>query len=245
MLRSVARLSGRDYRGVLDVLGEVEAVDGPNPFPEPVLHAFRRLVPCDVVAYHEDGTLGKPAISFAGDPCGPMTPEIRAAALRYRHQDPIPPANGARTSSDFVKRRDYQRRELYQLADKPLGIEYMMRLWLEPCASGARFEFDRSRRDFSERDRAVLDVLLPHLVRIRHRALGPAESAGRLTPREREILAFVAEGKTNAEVAHLLRISPETVRKHLENAYAKLGVHTRTAAVAAVRPSYTAPTAGL
>jgi DNA-binding CsgD family transcriptional regulator len=39
----------------------------------------------------------------------------------------------------------------------------------------------------------------------------------------------------NAEVAEALWISPGTVRKHLENAYAKLGVRTRTAAVARFR----------
>jgi DNA-binding CsgD family transcriptional regulator len=53
-----------------------------------------------------------------------------------------------------------------------------------------------------------------------------------LTPRERQILAMVATGKTNAEIAELLWISPTTVRKHLENVYAKLGVRTRTAAAA-------------
>ena len=54
----------------------------------------------------------------------------------------------------------------------------------------------------------------------------------RLTAREREVLAWVARGKTNAEVAQLLWLAPSTVRKHLENVYAKLGVSTRTAAVA-------------
>jgi DNA-binding CsgD family transcriptional regulator len=53
-----------------------------------------------------------------------------------------------------------------------------------------------------------------------------------LTPREREVLAWVARGKTNAEIARLLWLAPGTVRKHLENVYAKLGVSTRTAAVA-------------
>ena len=53
-----------------------------------------------------------------------------------------------------------------------------------------------------------------------------------LTPRESQILAWVARGKTNREVAELLWIAPTTVRKHLENVYAKLGVTTRTAAVA-------------
>jgi DNA-binding CsgD family transcriptional regulator len=52
-----------------------------------------------------------------------------------------------------------------------------------------------------------------------------------LTPREREVLSWVARGKTNAEVARLLWLSPSTVRKHLENVYSKLGVSTRTAAV--------------
>ena len=52
-----------------------------------------------------------------------------------------------------------------------------------------------------------------------------------LTPRERQILNWVAQGKTNGEIAAVLWVAPSTVRKHLENIYAKLGVHTRTAAV--------------
>jgi DNA-binding CsgD family transcriptional regulator len=57
----------------------------------------------------------------------------------------------------------------------------------------------------------------------------------RLTAREREILELVAEGRTNAQIAERLWVSPGTVRKHLDNVYAKLGVHTRTAAAAFVQ----------
>jgi len=57
----------------------------------------------------------------------------------------------------------------------------------------------------------------------------------RLTPRERQILELVSKGKTNAEVAEALWLSPGTVRRHLENVFAKLGVHTRTAAAALLR----------
>jgi DNA-binding CsgD family transcriptional regulator len=53
-----------------------------------------------------------------------------------------------------------------------------------------------------------------------------------LTLREREVLGLVAEGRTNPEIAETLWITPSTVRKHLENVYAKLGVRTRTAAAA-------------
>jgi DNA-binding CsgD family transcriptional regulator len=52
-----------------------------------------------------------------------------------------------------------------------------------------------------------------------------------LTPRENEILEWVAHGKTNPQIAEILGIAPTTVRRHLENVFAKLGVHTRTAAV--------------
>ena len=57
-----------------------------------------------------------------------------------------------------------------------------------------------------------------------------------LTPREHEVVVLVAEGMTNAEIARRLWISPGTVRRHLQNVFAKLEVHTRTAAVARLRP---------
>jgi DNA-binding CsgD family transcriptional regulator len=56
-----------------------------------------------------------------------------------------------------------------------------------------------------------------------------------LTKRERQIVDLLAKGMSNGEIALTLTIAPTTVRKHLENIYAKLGVHTRTAAVARAR----------
>jgi DNA-binding CsgD family transcriptional regulator len=53
-----------------------------------------------------------------------------------------------------------------------------------------------------------------------------------LTAREWDVMRCVAAGKTNAEVAQLLWVTPATVRKHLEHVYAKLGVSSRTAALA-------------
>lgn len=52
-----------------------------------------------------------------------------------------------------------------------------------------------------------------------------------LAPREREVLHWVAAGKTDREVAQILGISARTVHKHLQRSYEKLGVETRTAAV--------------
>ena len=53
-----------------------------------------------------------------------------------------------------------------------------------------------------------------------------------LTPRETEVLSWVAKGKTNRDIADILGMSPRTVNKHLEHIFEKLGVETRSAATA-------------
>lgn len=220
---------------------EAGEIEGPMPFSEPVLAALRRLIPCDVVTYHER-VGGHPALASSGEPRGQMTYDIRAACRKFWHQDLLSPVRGARKVSDVLSRRDFHRTELYQYVSRPVGIEDMMRLWLDPELPGARLEFDQARPAFTERDRDVLDLLQPHLKYLhRHavarqsRSLPPTPASEGLTPREREVLELVAEGRTNAEIGAALWISPGTVRRHLENIFEKLGVHTRTAAVAAVR----------
>mgnify|MGYP001378384393 FL=1 len=58
-----------------------------------------------------------------------------------------------------------------------------------------------------------------------------------LTPRETEVLAWLAKGKTNRDIADILGMSPRTVNKHLEHIFEKLGVETRAAAAAIVSSS--------
>jgi DNA-binding CsgD family transcriptional regulator len=50
-----------------------------------------------------------------------------------------------------------------------------------------------------------------------------------------EVLRLLAAGRGTDEIADALFISPQTVRKHLEHIYERLGVHSREAAVAAAR----------
>lgn len=53
-----------------------------------------------------------------------------------------------------------------------------------------------------------------------------------LTPRETEVLSWLAKGKTNRDIADILGMSHRTVNKHLEHIFEKLGVETRSAATA-------------
>jgi DNA-binding NarL/FixJ family response regulator len=65
-------------------------------------------------------------------------------------------------------------------------------------------------------DRAVVDDLLA-----RRRQVDPLEE---LTPREREILALMAEGRSNRGIGRALWLSPKTVETHIRGAFSKLGI---------------------
>lgn len=56
-----------------------------------------------------------------------------------------------------------------------------------------------------------------------------------LTPRELQVLKLVADGNSNREIGHTLMLSEATVKSHLVHIYDKLGVRSRTSAVAAAR----------
>jgi DNA-binding CsgD family transcriptional regulator len=55
--------------------------------------------------------------------------------------------------------------------------------------------------------------------------------AAALSPRERSILDFIGQGQSNKEIARVLGIAPETVKSHVKNMFAKLGVERRAQAV--------------
>jgi DNA-binding NarL/FixJ family response regulator len=68
------------------------------------------------------------------------------------------------------------------------------------------------------------------------RERGPYGSLDSLTPREREVLAMIADGRSNREIARGLNVAEKTVKAHVSSVLAKLGVQDRTqAAVFAVR----------
>jgi DNA-binding CsgD family transcriptional regulator len=73
-----------------------------------------------------------------------------------------------------------------------------------------------------------LNWVLTHAPRSTERS--QSISLDRLTGRQREILNQLSRGSTNAQIATALDISPETVRKHVENILLRLGLPTRTAA---------------
>jgi DNA-binding CsgD family transcriptional regulator len=332
-LKAVPALTSSDAERLLRFVAEAERLGRDQPFTPELLVELGRIVHSDWVTYCELDRVRRRIRLLVGRP-GEEEDDVEIDdettwrvlleehPVCIRHQEG---RFGAMKLSDFLTQRELHRTWIYDTWFQPFGVEHELEVGIpSPLWHTKTFLFDRAGgRDFTERDRLVLDLLQPHLARLWRAArtrrllsaalaeldrgdghddrgvillgLGgeiefaspptqrllreffSAATGGRLpaaladwlesdgakpllrrrgtrrltvkradgallleetreeiqlTPRERQVLSWVARGKTNAEIARLLWLAPSTVRKHLEHVYAKLGVNTRTAAVA-------------
>jgi len=72
----------------------------------------------------------------------------------------------------------------------------------------------------------------------------PLEATMGVTPREAEVLLWVAQGKSNADIAVILGMAEKTVKKHLGNIFEKLGIESRNAAAVQALEILSKPTTG-
>jgi len=348
-------LRQQDLRRLTTCLGAIYTLQDSVAFPAHMLSALATLVPQDFMVRSYCDVRRQAIICHAHPPdtfgVGPNT-------MQHKVYSDHPEANyflrtrdhRALRVSDFLTQRQLYRRTFYNEVWRPYGSKYDMCIWLPvPPPALESIVFTRSRREFSDRDVLLLNLLSPHLIQAaanaeavsrvqqelaqvrdgmeatgsaliglaqdaRVRLTTPAARAllaayfepprggsdrlpetlerwarqqgaaeGRtddvprphaplvidrgekrlvvrllqggagpllileeqrtapdpvprerfgLTRREAEVLAWVAQGKTNGEIGTILGLSHRTVEKHLERTYQKLGVETRTAAAA-------------
>jgi DNA-binding CsgD family transcriptional regulator len=328
----VPTLSAGDAERLLRFVADAETIGGDQPFTGELLVELGHLIEGDWVTYTEVDHVHRRSLLYLQRPGDEDdgAEEINDRDWELMHEHPVCQRwrrEGRFTAlrlSDVITSSELRRNRWYAEYFRPWGISHELKVRLPSPPWHARtFMFNRNsgRRDFTKRDRVVLDLLAPHFTRLWQSArtrrllasalealdsapetelrgivlLGaggqvefasapalrllrqafPPAAAGRLpaqlvdwlesssaeplvhktatgrvivrrhdetllfeeketsielTSRERDVLLWVSRGKTNAEIAEILWVAPSTVRKHLENIYAKLGVNTRTAA---------------
>lgn len=255
----MSKLARRDLESILGFLGDAAASESDDPYEEGSLLLLQALVPATWVIFQHTDYTAKTwpiAIGVGPEEDGGSDDEVYwtvggCPTQTYRlHTGDL----SAVRLSDVVDLGAYHRSPIYQEYFGPAGVEHIIDFGLPAPAGHTRsllFFRERGTPDFSERDHLVLEAIRPHLYRSEMHArlrqqlaniTDAADVAGRsdgyadlhLTPREREIVELVAAGKTNAEIAATLWVSPSTVKKHLENVYAKTGIGRR-AAIAALQ----------
>jgi DNA-binding CsgD family transcriptional regulator len=147
-------------------------------------------------------------------------------------------------TTDFRTMLAHRQKPGYVEFRKPYDIDHEMLLSI-PDGPGRQLRLvvirGRSEPDFTERDRALLVLLRPHLRAAHERVLQRRAGIPELTARQWELLHLVHRGLSNAQIAHRLHITENTVRKHLENIFERLQVSSRTAALARAFPRPTLP----
>ena len=113
--------------------------------------------------------------------------------------------------------------EHLRAGDRSTGKEQLVAVWADAREMGAGW-YERRAAALATRNRVPLPV--------EEEAAGPLH---RLTAREREVLALLADGATDREIAATLVISPRTASLHVGNILAKLDVPNRGAAAALAR----------
>jgi DNA-binding CsgD family transcriptional regulator len=244
-----------DLAGVIQAVGalrEARSGDGPGLEDPCVADCLVRLFPadqitlCDLDWRHRRGRLRglAPAWNAQGEE------EVRDEDADAAFWDHFWPTTGCSyteriprlryevmMTEDFYGTRQWHSTGMYTDYLRPGGTDRSLIMPLPgPPGIARRLLFARGPgRPFSDKHRSAATLLQPHIAdALRLHARRAATRS--LTARQRELLQLVAAGHTNRVIARQLGLSPGTVRKHLENTFARLDVASRTEAIAKIRP---------
>ena len=144
--------------------------------------------------------------------------------------------------AELASQRQLQRTDFYQDIFKPFGLRHQINVLL-PRPGWITTLTINHERPFTAEQRQLLSLASRHIL-LAHQSLclnaelqesvasaAAAPASVAFTPREREVMHWVGEGKRNSEIAIILGCSIRTVEKHVEHILAKTGTETRTAAV--------------
>lgn len=222
------------------VLALYEEVRDPQPL-ESIMDLIENLLCVSSISVDQAAAGSHRVLHLAGRRLENI-PQLEQKIILFCHQNPVVSHvldkgfERALRISDFSSFREFQRTAFYH------EIARFMPGWRDQAAVAVRlpgsfvgFGLNRDK-GFSDEERLMLELFQPHLERVLKRCTQflHLPSNKPLTPREREILHWLAEGKRDHEIAHILKLSVRTVQQHVGVCLQKLRVETRTAAAAEI-----------
>lgn len=164
-------LSAADLRLAVDVISSVAQLGTLDEFRSGVMPQLERMIRADITGYNEVDIGGDPAVVILDpEPSGPDdSGEILA---RFGLQNPLiaryHATGDVRTLkwSDFVSRSELHASDIYELLYRPMETEHQIACQLSVSPRRVvGLALNRARGDFTERDRAMLDLARPVIVR--------------------------------------------------------------------------------
>lgn len=243
-------MTDTDIRALLDVFNRCQPAADDDIFYADVLSGLRELIPCDDITFQlMDVAEQRLSMLFVTDD-GVQREESVGATDEYLQlfwqefwqEDGCA---GPLTTGDYstlLHQAEAWRTRAW--ANTPLGSQRVamglkdeILVPMTPLGGTDRrlllFRLEGSP-DFSEREKAMLALARPHIAELHTRRDRELRGEPNLTPRQWEVLRQVATGASNTQIARTLGLSDATVRKHLENVFFRLGVQSRTEALARV-----------
>ena len=241
------RLSAADLEAALDFLEEAHEVEGPAPFTPELLDRLAELTHCEEAAYfevdHPRRVLSERIVGASSrTPFYGMTDDVWACTRtvelnRYK----VASGAGPVVLADVFTRR-LRRHPDFNPNFRAGGWGDEIHVDLDPPRRWRAELAIYGSADFGPGERMTMQLLRPHFEGLfraathrRRLATLSSKATADLTPREREVMLRVADGLSDGDIASALVVERSTVRKHLENVYEKLGVRSRTAALAKLR----------
>jgi DNA-binding CsgD family transcriptional regulator len=238
---------GNDDAILLDLVGEVLALLDIEELQRGMLDALQRAIPCRWASLNDIGPAGVQALVI------PHLDQVwteRFAELAHEnplYQRWLRTRDGrAYRFCDVTTREELEATRLYREVYAPLGIHYQVAISLPTERDRIlAVVLHRDDREFTDEERDFLNRARPFLIQAYRNAIAYSETgrpsanammeallAQGLTARQAEVVRHVALGGSNRDVAMRLGLSDRTVQKHLQLAFRKLGVSTRSAAAA-------------
>ena len=237
--------------GVIEAVGalrEAPRADQPVLAGPAMVKALLDVIPAEYATLNDLDTPGQRAIdivelvdqAFPAEPFGQFWDHFWDA-LNCSYTERIPRLRTeVMWTGDFYSDRQWHSTGMYTEILRRTGVERELLIPLPaPPGIARRLVFFRGPgTPFTDDERDAASLLQPHVDRALRRQ-ARLSAAQLLTQRQATILQLVAAGHDNAAIARRLGLSRGTVRKHLENIYARLGVSSRTAAIAQAFPDTT------